>query len=218
MSVTYNEGGILLTNKEHPIVFALTSEAISRYGYKRDGDILEAVTVRLLAMMFAAFDTTALTLTQAILDLLYHDQSIYAARMREEAYSTMKEMGHQWTQASLQSLELLERFDTFSDAIQSELCILTVSNSFIRESQRLHPIGMSLSAKTLLHPSGWTFSNGDYVPFGATVALPAYPLHRDPKVYDQPDEFHGFRFVGNDKKTSSRPDQFLAFGYGRHSW
>jgi cytochrome P450 len=92
-------------------------------------------------------------------------------------------------------------------------------NSFLKESQRLHPIGISLGAKKMIQPGGWTFSNGDHIPCGATVVVPTLPLQRDEDIYSNADEFQGFRFAKGDKSAvSDSRTGFLAFGYGRHSW
>jgi hypothetical protein len=71
--------------------------------------ILEAVTVRLLALFFAAFDTTALTLSQALLDLMTQDQSIHADIIRTEAQSVLSQNNGSWNLSSLQDLKLLGR-------------------------------------------------------------------------------------------------------------
>jgi cytochrome P450 len=66
-------------------------------------------------------------------------------------------------------------------------------------------------------PEGWTFSNGDHLPQGAILNLPAISVHLDEAWYDRPTEFNGFRFV-NDKHPESIPsDTFLSFGHGSHS-
>jgi hypothetical protein len=82
-------------------------------------DILEAVTVRLFALMFAAFDTTALTLSQAILDLMTQDQSTYAETMRIEISSLVSQPSDRWTLNSLQSLTLLNRYEIFDTMTES---------------------------------------------------------------------------------------------------
>lgn len=72
--------------------------------------ILNAVTVRLLALMFAAFDTTALTLSQVILDIITQEQSAYADAMRAEARSVLSQNGNKWSLSSLQDLNLIGRY------------------------------------------------------------------------------------------------------------
>ena len=45
----------------------------------------------------------------------------------------------------------------------------------------------------------YTFSDGTFVPAGATVAIPSRAVQTDPTIYDNPTKFDGFRF-------SSLPD------------
>lgn len=163
-------------------------------------EVLEATTVRLIALMFAAFDTTSLTLSQLILDVMSQDQVIYANAMKEEAISTIAADDGNWTLRSLQNLKLI--------------------GSFLRESQRLHPIGISLAARKVTRAEGWTFSNGDCVSFGDTVTVPTFPLQRDEDIYTDANKFQGFRFIKSDKSEADEAvrDTFLAFGYGRHAW
>lgn len=75
----------------------------------------------------------------------------------------------------------------------------------------------------------YTFSDGQTIPAGTTIAVPASHTHFDPSVYENPLEFDGFRFLkmkersrldGNpDKKFDmiSTSAQFLPFGHGRHA-
>ncbi|KAH8807465.1 cytochrome P450 [Xylogone sp. PMI_703] len=196
--------------KEHaqtecPILHDLVSKVVvdldSRGGSsKLDIEkVLEITTARLIALMFAAFDTTSLTLAQVFLDIMAQDQTIYADAMRAEAISALAAENGKWTSRSLQNLKLV--------------------GSFLKESQRLHPIGISLGAKKVLKPGGWKFSNGDYVSFGDTVTVPAFPLQRDETIYPDANDFQGFRFVKDERAEAedSVRDTFLAFGYGRHA-
>jgi cytochrome P450 len=94
--------------------------------------------------------------------------------------------------------------------------LLNIS-SFIRESQRLHPIGVTLASRKVTHKGGWTFENGDHAPEGSLVSVPTYAVHRDKALYSDPEKFEGFRFVEDDN-LKGQGDAFLAFGYGRHAW
>lgn len=51
---------------------------------------------------------------------------------------------------------------------------------------------------------GVDLSNGLHLPRGTCVAAPAHQIALDPKNYDQPDEFHGFRFA--DLRSASKED------------
>jgi cytochrome P450 len=89
----------LLTDKnEAPKTARLSSE-----------EMVDEVTPRLLILMFAAFDTTALTLSHAILDLMYQDQEIYAQSLRAEAIAAIADSKKKWALRDLNRLELMDR-------------------------------------------------------------------------------------------------------------
>jgi cytochrome P450 len=75
----------------------------------------------------------------------------------------------------------------------------------------------------------YTFSDGQRIPAGTTLAAPACLTHFDPSVYENPLEFDGFRFVKmkEDAILDGKPNkqfgmisisaQFLPFSLGRHA-
>lgn len=86
-------------------------------------------------------------------------------------------------------------------------------DSFVKESQRLHPLGAGkftvqdprpINLCSVLLPSSvmvlrksleeCTLSNGTKVPPGIIIAVPSI-THRDPEVFADPSKFDGFRFV-----------------------
>lgn len=138
-----------------------------------------------------------MTFTQVLFDLISHPESLYTNTIREEISSTLARHNGEWTQAALSELKHLD--------------------SFIHESQRLHPIGPALAARKCVSPAGHTFSNGDYVPFGSLVQLPVWPVQIDPSIYASPKEFQGFRFADDAHPESCPSDTFLAFGHGNHA-
>ena len=125
-------------------------------------------------------------------------------------------------------------------------------NSFLRESARLSNCGFREShhADVLLSPSTklhlltqditvalqrnalktFTFSDGTVIPAGAKIGSPTYFTQRDPKIYENPDVFDGFRFAAT--KGSSSTDappssaysmtktapELHVFGHGKHAW
>ena len=74
----------------------------------------------------------------------------------------------------------------------------------------------------------FTFSNGVTIPADTLVAVPASAVHRDEKIYPNPDEFDGFRFAklreseGGDATSRyqaiSSSAEHLAFALGKHTW
>ena len=74
----------------------------------------------------------------------------------------------------------------------------------------------------------FTFSNGMTIPAGTLVAVPASAAHRDERIYENPDEFDGFRFTKlreseGDNATGryqmvSTSTENLSFSLGRRTW
>ena len=72
----------------------------------------------------------------------------------------------------------------------------------------------------------FTFSNGVTVPAGARIGAPTIPLQFDETVYENPNQFDGFRFhklreqEGDAEKhqASTASINYLHFGLGHHVW
>jgi len=72
----------------------------------------------------------------------------------------------------------------------------------------------------------FTFSNGVTVPSGARIGAPTVPLQFDETVYENPNQFDGFRFhklreqEGDAEKhqASTASINYLHFGLGHHVW
>lgn len=90
------------------------------------------------------------------------------------------------------------------------------------------PVKMTLirvgSTRTVMKQ--YTFSDGTAVPAGVVLAAPLRPLLIDENIYEDPNEFRGFRFNdlrernGESAKyqASNTTPEFLHFGHGRHAW
>jgi cytochrome P450 len=74
----------------------------------------------------------------------------------------------------------------------------------------------------------FTFSNGVTIPPGTLVSIPANATQTDETIYENPNEFDGFRFAklrekggveasGRHQAISASADN-LSFGLGRHAW
>lgn len=72
----------------------------------------------------------------------------------------------------------------------------------------------------------YTFSNGITVSKGTRLHTPCTPIHKDENIYENANQFDGFRFYklrerdGESAKhhaTSTGLD-YLQFGHGQHAW
>ncbi|KAF7592311.1 hypothetical protein BBP40_000367 [Aspergillus hancockii] len=102
---------------------------------------------------------------------------------------------------------------------------MTKLDSFMKESQRLNPLALvSFERKAL---ESMTLADGTHIPKGAHIAAPSYHIGRDPKYFENPDEFDGLRFHRLQEKESvnkgniNSKHQYVAvnetslhFGYG----
>lgn len=160
--------------------------------------ILAGVVGRSLGLLFAATDTTTITFTNIIFDLVSQPKKECADVILEEATRTLQKYGGQWTKQALSELVHLD--------------------SLIKESQRLHPIALSLAGRKVMAEGGYTFGieNGEpiHVRQGSTVGNPLGPIHFDPEIYPDPHTFRAFRFVDDAIPSSQPSDIFMSFGHG----
>ncbi len=117
-------------------------------------------------------------------------------------------------------------------------------DSFLREAQRIS--GFSTSEDCPIHSNllanvpplvvmsrkamkNFTFSDGTFIPRGASIAAISGAVNMDDKIYEDPLTFKPFRFsearegansareaVKNQLVTTSLEN--LTFGHGRHAW
>ncbi|KAG9246803.1 cytochrome P450 [Calycina marina] len=173
-----------------------------------------------MALAFAAIHTTSGTSFQAILDLVARPQ--YIQPLRDEIDRIFQEDGHDQDE------------DGFPKLKKSSMPKLKKLDSFLKESQRLSPLGLLNLLRITTAPL--TLSTGHTLPTGTRIAFPVYPVHMstatptyDPALNPSstlpPDEFDGFRFEqlrtvsGQENKhqfVTTSPDS-LNFGHGIHA-
>ncbi|KAI1934180.1 hypothetical protein LOZ65_000093 [Ophidiomyces ophidiicola] len=109
-------------------------------------------------------------LTQMIYQVL--DCPEYLTPMREEIQSAVTE--HGWTDKMLNNIPLVD--------------------SFLRETNRLHPNGVITAARTVMEKP-FRFNDGLTLPVGARIAFPSRAIMCDADNFENPYEFEGFRFA-----------------------
>ncbi|THU83562.1 cytochrome P450 [Dendrothele bispora CBS 962.96] len=160
---------------------------------------VRAITIRLLATMFAAYRPASMALTQALFDLATYPS--YIPELRAEIEPIVKEKG-----ITKESINKMYKLD-----------------SFIKESLRLRGGGKSSMPRKVL--KDFTFSDGNTVYTGSTIIATGYAIHHDARHYPDPDEFDGFRFARlreaeNDPvryQMVSVGPTYMMFGNGRHA-
>ncbi|KAK1970203.1 cytochrome P450 [Colletotrichum sublineola] len=153
-----------------------------------------------LGLSFAALHTTSDLITQVMLDLARNPD--YFEPLRKEITDVIRTDG--WSRMGLYKMRLLD--------------------SFCKETQRLHPIGIVAmhreATKTI------TLSNGLELPEGSRIAVSCQRM-QDSSVYLDPNRFDGHRYLrmreslgaGNDGAAHfvSTSPEHLGFGHGQHA-
>ncbi|KAF3761191.1 cytochrome P450 [Cryphonectria parasitica EP155] len=157
-----------------------------------------------LGLSFAAIHTTTLTATNAFYNLAAASEAV-KNELKEEAVQALSENDGVFTSKCLQSMKKLD--------------------SFLRETLRMTPASMASFQRKLLQDV--RLSNGQVVPKGATIEIPAVAVNNDPEIFPNPEEFDPFRFSRireEGKAGAAALNQFvsvnqtsLTFGFGRHA-
>ncbi|GKT79141.1 cytochrome P450 [Colletotrichum tofieldiae] len=153
-----------------------------------------------LGLSFAALHTTSDLITQVMLDLAKYPD--YFEPLRKEITDVIRTDG--WSRMGLYKMRLLD--------------------SFCKETQRLHPLGIVAMHREVTKPI--TLSNGLELPEGSRIAVSCQRM-RDSSVYLDPNRFDGHRYLrmreslgaGNDGAAHfvSTSPEHLGFGHGQHA-
>ncbi|KAM7198936.1 putative cytochrome P450 E-class, group IV [Naviculisporaceae sp. PSN 640] len=160
-----------------------------------------------LGLSFAAIHTTTLTSTNVFYDLAAYPE--YIDELRDEIRTVLSEHGGVFSSTALQSMKKLD--------------------SFLKESQRFHPPAVASFQRKVL--KDMSLSNGQHIPAGTVIEVPAQAISFDPTVFPDPEKFDGLRFYKMREKARQAGEfdtaalgQFvsvskasLSFGYGRHA-
>ncbi|CAN1329055.1 Dimethylnonatriene synthase [Linum perenne] len=154
--------------------------------YSRD-TIIKATT---LILTLTGSGSTSLTVTWALSLLLNHPTILVTAQAELDRHVGRK----RWVQ-------------------ESDIPNLTYLQAIIKETLRLYPPGPLTGIREATedcHISGY------HVPKGTRVVINIWKLHRDPTVWDSPDEFKPERFMTRHADVDSE-FVYLPFSYGRRS-
>ncbi|XP_038568884.1 cytochrome P450 3A40-like [Micropterus salmoides] len=139
-----------------------------------------------MIFLFAGYETTSSSLTFLAYNLARNPHVM--KRLQEEVDATFPNKAPVEYQALMQ-MEYLD--------------------SVVNESLRLYPIAPRLErvAKATVE------INGLVIPKGMVVMVPTWPLHRDPDLWPEPEEFKPERFSKENKETID-PYTYMPFGAG----
>ncbi|TDL22830.1 cytochrome P450 [Rickenella mellea] len=160
---------------------------------------VEILCLRLLAVNITAIHTTSMSFAHTMFHLASKPE--YIQPMREEVERVIDEDG--WTKVAMTKMRKVD--------------------SFLKETQRFTGLGFLNTMR--LAVEDYTFSDGTYIPKGTLMSVASAATHHDPSVYENANEFHGFRFAdlreedgeGTKHQMVSTSSEYLAFGHGRHA-
>uniref|UniRef100_L7JH53 Ent-kaurene oxidase n=1 Tax=Pyricularia oryzae (strain P131) TaxID=1143193 RepID=L7JH53_PYRO1 len=109
-----------------------------------------------------------------------------------------------------------------SDWTKHDLDRLVKLDSFMKESQRYHPVGQVTVQRS--NPRAYEFSDGLKIPANTQTCFLSYELNHDPDVYPDPETFDADRFLRMREKVDLQKYHFayvsedsINFGAGAHS-
>uniref|UniRef100_A0A0A9A178 Uncharacterized protein n=1 Tax=Arundo donax TaxID=35708 RepID=A0A0A9A178_ARUDO len=140
-----------------------------------------------LVLLTAATDTSALTMEWAMAELLTHPEAMRKARAELDA--------------NVGTARLVE---------ESDITNLPYLQCVVKETLRLRPVAPVIPAHEAMEDCA---VGGFHVRRATMVLVNAWAIHRDPKVWDAPEEFRPERFL--DAGGAAAAAAMLPFGLGR---
>ncbi|KAI4207809.1 MAG: hypothetical protein LQ348_000446 [Seirophora lacunosa] len=184
------------------------------------GKSVEELADEQLFLSIASVHSTSASLLSIVQDLASSGQ--YREEILDEMRSVQQERGTTWTKASLAKLNKLD--------------------SFMKESQRVNPIGLGKASQACLWNLStpilrlstvtvtraavkpYTFKDGFHLPANTLISFSMAELNRDPDVWPDSETFDGSRFLRMRQKGDANAWQFafvgensINFGAGTHA-
>nr|AYM55614.1 cytochrome p450 [Croton stellatopilosus] len=165
----------------------LQGDAKSMYGHSRD-TIIKATTLNLT---LTGAGSTSVTLTWAISLLLNNPHVLKTAQEELNTYVGKSK----WVQ-------------------ESDIPNLKYLQAIVKETLRLYPPGPVTGIREAMQDCN---INGYYIPKGSRLLINIWKLQRDPRVWNNPDEFLPTRFLTThaDIDLKGQNLEFIPFGSGR---
>ncbi|KAI0906252.1 cytochrome P450 [Ustulina deusta] len=154
-----------------------------------------------LFLGIASIHSTTASILSILYDLIDHPDATEEIMTEVEGVRSRLE-GGTWTKTALMELGKLD--------------------SFMKESQRVHPLGCITVQRTAVQ--SYTFKDGFQLPQNAHIAFPNLELNLDETVYEDAASFHPWRFLDIRKRDDPSKFHFtyvseksINFGAGTHA-
>ncbi|XP_073143033.1 nicotine N-demethylase CYP82E3 [Henckelia pumila] len=171
------------------VMLAKIDDRYTSYGHTRE-TIIKATVMNLI---LAGSDTTSIHLTW-LLSILLNNTAIMRRAQEEIDQKVGKE---RWVD-------------------ESDITNLVYLQAIVKETLRLYPPGpMSVPHEAMED----CVVNGYLIPKGTRLLVNLWKLHRDPRIWDEPDEFKPERFLTSHAEVdyAGQHFEFVPFGSGRRS-
>jgi cytochrome P450 len=146
-------------------------------------------------LIAAGADTTSLTLAAAVFYLVRHARVMHI--LEEEISSTFSSS------------------KSFDSTTPSKLVALPYLRAVIEETLRLSPPVPSLLPREVL--KGGITIDGNFIPEGTIVGVPAYAIHRNPEYFPEPDKFIPERWLATEPADNASSPPFTHIPRTRQS-
>ncbi|KAJ4312888.1 hypothetical protein N0V84_009697 [Fusarium piperis] len=167
----------------------------------------DRIACRAFATVFAALESTTLTMTHALFNLCATDHP-------EQTWKALEEEGRRAFSAKVD---------------QARVNSLGRADSAVKETLRLHTAIKALSVQVMASGGVSLDEHNLKLPQGSRVSVSAWGIHHDEDIYPNAYTFDAFRFsrphengtVDEDEKNAhllaSPSEDYLSFGFGRHA-
>ena len=167
---------------------------------------------RLMTLNFAAIHTSTMTTANMIMDIASGPQGRNCLNaIMTECQALRQKYGNRWNSARIAEM--------------------VVTDSALRESMRISGFGSKAFSRKVVAPGGAILPSGVRIPYGETVCVSGYSLHRDESIYADPDTFHYDRFLQSldgvqeneesnrtlSKTAATTEVDYAVWGHGRHA-
>lgn len=191
------------------------------------------ITKWLAVLSFAAIQSSAITITNALVDIAYSSSSLQIQEELRMEASLATSLNRYAISPSPSSSPPSSRSPSPRKPSKpkpkwsrSTLALMTKHDSLLRESLRLWGFVSHGVTKFVAAKEGIVLPSGLHLPRGTKVGISSYGPQHDESTYTNQSQFQPWRFCENACKAVGGPPQtfltttesYMGFSHGRHAW